>query len=85
MRMLSGCRGGAGQQLVQTEAQAWEENPDGNMTVNKFVEEVQNILYAKDPSSIRSEQLATGALTRLNPCLKSLSLSLRGRRNWRRS
>ena len=28
--------------------EAWEENPDASMTVSKFVEEVQNILYAKD-------------------------------------
>eukprot|EP00439_Symbiodinium_sp_Y106_P047704 s683_g6.t1 len=33
---------------IEIMCQAWEENPDGSMTVNKFVEEVQNILYAKD-------------------------------------
>ncbi|CAE7237716.1 MAPRE3 [Symbiodinium natans] len=33
---------------IEIMCQAWEENPDMNMTVNKFVEEVQNILYAKD-------------------------------------
>ncbi|CAE7180119.1 EB1C [Symbiodinium pilosum] len=33
---------------IEIMCQAWEENPDASMTVNKFVEEVQNILYAKD-------------------------------------
>ena len=37
-----------GVQDLRSLVQAWEENPDMNMTVNKFVEEVQNILYAKD-------------------------------------
>ena len=54
---------------LETEAQAWEENPDGSMTVNKFVEEVQNILYAKDHSTKRSEAIK---FTRLNPRLNFL-------------
>mmetsp|Transcript_6484 Transcript_6484/g.14892 ORF Transcript_6484/g.14892 Transcript_6484/m.14892 type:complete len:267 (-) Transcript_6484:31-831(-) len=33
---------------IEIMCQAWEENPEASMTVSKFVEEVQNILYAKD-------------------------------------
>eukprot|EP00435_Cladocopium_sp_Y103_P010182 s1595_g2.t1 len=32
---------------IEIMCQAWEENPTVSMTVNKFVEEIQNILYAK--------------------------------------
>ncbi|CAJ1329340.1 unnamed protein product [Effrenium voratum] len=37
---------------VEIMCQAWEENPDASMTVSKFVEEVQNILYAKDDEEL---------------------------------
>jgi len=33
---------------VEILCQAWEERPDPNMTVSKFAESVQRILYAKD-------------------------------------
>lgn len=37
---------------IEIMCQAWEENPTVSMTVNKFVEEIQNILYAKDDEEL---------------------------------